>query len=136
VVNEVVMARWLLVPRDYNHLPQLLVQKVPDFAASPEYKALESADLQLPGVVCGAFAQYLSRLQKDTLARPRSHEDAASLSAAYRALEWFATSHDPDVINAVVVEIFENLDSEPHVLGAIKAHLGKASRQLYDTWLG
>ena len=130
------MARWLPVPREYNHLPQLLVQKVPDFAASPEYKALESADLQLPGVVCGAFAQYLSRLQKDTLARPRNHEDAASLSAAYHALEWLATSHDPDVINAVVVEIFENLDSDPHVLEAIKARLGKASGQLYDTWLG
>jgi hypothetical protein len=52
------------------------------------------------------------------------------------ALEWFATSHDPNVINAVVVEIFENLDSEPHVLEAIKVHLGKASGQLYDTWLG
>src|SRR6266436_9559365 len=130
------MARWLPVSSEYNHLPQLLVQKVPDFAASPEYQALVSADLQLPGVVCGAFAQYLSRLQKDILARPRSHEDVASLSAAYHALEWFATSHDPDVINAVVAEIFENLDSEPHVLEAMKAHLGKASGQLYDTWCG
>src|SRR5438094_9039782 len=115
------MACWLPVPRDYNHLPQLLVQKVPDFAASPEYQALEGADLQLPGVVCGAFAQYLSRLQKDSLARPRRHEDTASLSAAYHVLEWCATSHDPDVINAVVVEIFENLNSEPHVFEAIKA---------------
>jgi len=136
VVNEVVMARWLPVPRAYSHLPHLLVQKVPDFAASPEYTALESAEIQFPGVVCGAFAQDLSRLQKDTLARPRSHEDAASLSAAYHALECFATSHDPDVINAVVVDIFENLDREPHVLEAMKAHLGKASGQLYDTWLG
>ena len=51
-------------------------------------------------------------------------------------MEWCATGHDPDVINVVVVEIFENLDSEPSVLEAIKTRLGKASRQLYDKWLG
>src|SRR5437879_5052897 len=130
------MARWLPVPSEYNHLPQLLVQKVPDFAASPEYKALSSADLQLPGVVCGAFAQFLSRLQQAILTESRSEEDAVSLSAAYRVLEWLATSQDPDVINAVVVEIFENLDCEPQVLEAIKTRFGKASGQLYDKWLG
>jgi hypothetical protein len=130
------MASWLQRPRAYAHLPQWLVQKVPGLAAAPEYKALGSADLQLPGVVGGAFAQFLSRLQQDTLTGPRSDEDAARLSAAYHVLEWLATSHDPDVINVVVVEIFENLDCESHVLEAIETHLGKASGQLYDTWLG
>ena len=130
------MASWLPIPRAYAHLPQWLVQKAPGFAESPEYKALSSADLQLPGVVCGAFAQFLSRLQQNALTGSRSDEDAARLSAAYHVLEWLATSHDPDVINAVVVEIFENLDCEPDVLKAIKIHLGKASGQLYDKWLG
>jgi len=130
------MASLFPMPREYNHLPQLLVQKVPGFAESPEYKALGSADLQLPGVVCGAFAQFLSRLQKDAIEGIRNEEDAASLSASYQVLEWCATSHDPDVINVMVVEIFENLDSEPPVLEAIKTRLGKASRQLYDKWLG
>jgi hypothetical protein len=111
-------------------------QKVPGFAASSEYRALGSADLQLPGVVCGAFAQFLSRLQQDTLTGAQNEEDTASLAAAYHVLEWLATSQDLDVINAVVVEIFENLDGEPQVLEAIKTHLGKASRQLYDKWLG
>ena len=50
-------------------------------------------------------------------------------------MERLATSYDPDVVNAVVVEIFENLDCEPDVLAAIKAHLGKVSRQLYDKWM-
>ncbi len=130
------MASLLPTPRDYSHLPQLLVQKVPGFAESPEYKALGSADLQLPGVVCGAFAQFLSRLQTDAIEGRRNEEGAASLSASYQVLEWCATSHDPDVINVVVVEIFENLDGEPPVLDAIKTHLGKASGQLYDKWLG
>jgi hypothetical protein len=112
------------------------VQKVPGFAESPEYKALSSADLQLPGVVCGAFAQFLSRLQHDTLTGSKSEEAAARLAAAYHVLEWLTTSQDPDVINAIVVEIFENLDCEPQVLEAIKTHLGKASRHLYDRWLG
>ncbi len=130
------MASLLPTPREYSHLPQLLVQQVPGFAESPEYKALGSADLQLPGVVCGAFAQFLSRLQKDAIEGTRNEEGAASLSASYQVLEWCATSHDPDVINVVVVEIFENLDCEPPVLESIKTRLGKASRQLYDKWLG
>ena len=130
------MASLLPTPREYRHLPQLFVQQVPEFAESPEYKALGSADLQLPGVVCGAFAQFLSRLQKDAIGGTRNEEGAVSLSALYQVLEWCATSHDPDVINAVVVEIFENLDCEPPVLEAIKTRLGKASRQLYDKWLG
>ena len=130
------MASLLPTPREYSHLPQLLVQKVPGFAGSPEYKALGSTDLQLPGVVCGAFAQFLSRLQKDAIEGIGNEEGAASLSALYQVLEWCATSHDPDVINIVVVEIFENLDSEPPVLEALKTRLGKASRQLYDKWLG
>ena len=130
------MASLLPTPREYSHLPQLLVQKVPEFAESPEYKALGSADLQLPVVVCGAFAQFLSRLQKDAGEGRGNKEGAASLSASYQVLEWCATSHDPDVINVVVVEIFENLDSEPPVLESIKTRLGKASRQLYDKWLG
>lgn len=129
------MASLLPTPREYSHLPQLLVQKVPGFAESPEYKALGSADLQLPGVVCGAFAQFLSRLQKDAIEGIGNEEGTASLSASHQVLEWCATSHDPDVINVVVVETFENLDSEPPVLVAIKTRLGKASRQLYDKWL-
>jgi hypothetical protein len=129
------MASWLPIPSAYAHLPQWLVHKVPGFAASPEYQALSSAGLQLPGVVCGAFAQFLSRLQHDILTGASSEEDAASLSAAYHVLEGLATSQDPDVLNTVVVEIFENLDGEPQVLEAIKTHLGKASGQLYDKWL-
>ena len=129
------MASLLPMPREYNRLPQLLVQKVSGFAESPEYKALGSADLQLPGVVCGAFAQFLSRLQKDAIEGIGNEEGTASLSASHQVLEWCATSHDPGVINVVVVEIFENLDSEPLVLEAIKTRLGKASRQLYYKWL-
>jgi hypothetical protein len=86
--SEVVMANLLPTPREYSHLPQLLVQKVPGFAAS------------------------------------------------YHVLEWFATSHDLEVINVIVVEIFENLDCDPPVLEAIKTRLGPVSRQLYDKWLG
>ena len=130
------MASLLPTPREYSYLPQLLVQKVPGFAESPEYKALGSADLQLPGVVCGAFAQFLSRLQKDAIVGTENAERTASLSASYHVLEWLAISQDPDVINVIVVEIFENLDCEPPVLEAIKTRLGTASRHLYDKWLG
>jgi hypothetical protein len=134
--NEVGMVSWLPIPRASAHLPQWRVQKVPGFAQAPEYKALGSADLQLPGVVCGACAQFLRRLQHDALMGSRREVETASVSAAYDVLEWLATSHTPDVLNAVVGEIFEHLDDAPQVLEALKTHHGQASGHLYDTWLG
>ena len=82
------MASLLPTPRAYSYLPQRLVQKVPEFAESPEYKALGSTDLQLPGVVCGTFPQFLSRLQKGAIEGIGNEEGAASLSASYHVLEW------------------------------------------------
>jgi len=97
---------------------------------------LGSAERQLPGVVCGAFAQFVSRLQHALLTGARSEAAAASLAAAYHVLEWLATRPEPDVIKAVVVEIVENLACEPPLLAAIKTHRGQAAGQLYDQWLG
>ena len=129
------MSNLIPTPREYSRVPQLFVHKVPEFAESPEYTALGKHDLQLPGVVCGAFTKFLVRLQKGVNEGAISEESAESLTASYQVMERLATSYDSEVVNAVVVEIFENLDCEPHVLEAITARLGKVSRQLYDKWM-
>jgi hypothetical protein len=129
------MSSLIPMQRAYSRIPQLVVHTVPGFAASPEYTALGKPDLQLPGVVCGAFAKFLVRLQQGVSAGAVRAESAAGLAASYQVVEQLATSDDPEVVNAVVVEIFENLDCEPHVLEAIKARLGKVSRQLYAKWV-
>lgn len=129
------MSNLMPTPREYSRIPQLCVHKVPGFAAAPEYTSLGKHDLQLPGVVCGAFAKFLVRLQKGVIEGAVGAESAEGLAASYQVIERLATSYDPDVVNAVVVEIFENLDCEPHVLEAITAHLGKVSRQLYAKWM-
>ena len=127
-----------LIPeqREYSRVPHLLIREVRGFAASPEYKSLENHDLKLPGVVCGAFARFLVRLQQCAIEGTVSEDEAQSLAASYQVVEQLSSSYDPYVVNAVVVEIFENLDCEPHVLEAIKARLEKASRQLYEKWIG
>jgi hypothetical protein len=126
-----------LVPKrgEYKCAVQLLVQAVPVFAKSQEYKSLGNCDLELPGVVFGAFARFLTRLQRSAIQGKSSGEELESLAASYQAIEQFSSSNDPDMVNAVVVEIFENLDCEPPILETIKAHLGKASQQLYKKWI-
>lgn len=129
------MSHLIPVQRAYSRVPQLVVHTVPGFAASPEFTALGKHELQLPGVVCGALAKFLVRLQKSIIAGAVSDETSEGLAASYQVIEQLATSADPEVVNAVVVEIFENLDCEPSVLEVIKARLGKVSRQLYAKWI-
>ena len=121
--------------KEYRSIPQLLMREVRGFAESPEYRSLENHGLELPGVVCGALVRFLTRLQKRAIESTMDKEAAESLVDSYRVVEQLSSSSDPDVVNAVVVEIFENLDCEPRVLEAIKARLGKVSRHLYEEWI-
>jgi hypothetical protein len=57
-------------------------------------------------------------------------------SAASHGVAWLATREDPDVRPAVGGALVENLDEAPPVVEASQTPLGKASRPLYDTWLG
>ena len=113
------------IPRqgEYSRVPQLLARDIPGFPESQEYKSLGSHDLELPGVVCGAFARFLTRTQKRALEGSANEHGTESLAASYQVIERLSSSKDLNVINAVVVEIFENFDCEPPVLEAIKARL-------------
>jgi hypothetical protein len=120
--------------REYPRLPDILVEEAPSFADSEEARRLERGDWSLPSVVCGAFTRYIERLQlspTDSGQRRERH-----LEEAFRAIERLASSPDPEVINTLVVEVFEHLNLPDKVLDEFHSRLGPSARPLYDSWIG
>jgi hypothetical protein len=62
--------------------------------------------------------------------------DDAQRAERIRAMERLATSLDPDVQNALVVDVFEHLDLSQDVLALLLCRLGPSARALYDRWIG
>jgi hypothetical protein len=46
------------------------------------------------------------------------------------------TSEDPEIQNALVVEVFENLDRSRSITRRIVKRLGPGSQALYADWVG
>ena len=129
------MTDFTRVDREYDRLPALLVDNAPGFAESEEYARLDPNDLELPTVVCGAFNRYFCRLQNAAAMRPELDPTVArALRDAYRAIDRLCASNDPEVVNTVVVEIFEHLDLGDATLATFEARRGKTARELYDRW--
>lgn len=123
------MTDFELTPRDYPHLGEVLLSTLPEFAVSPEYNRLTEHDRVLPTVVCGAFARYVSRL----LLRRQGAEDL--LEASFGMMERLARSPDPEVQNALVVEVFEHIDLPVGQREQFRRRLGPAAGSLYDRWV-
>ena len=124
------MSDFIIVPREYSHLPELLVSEAPAFGESEEFRRLEPEDLTLPSVVAGAFRRYVDRL----FSQPPM-ASAPDRVQAVRAMERLATSPDPEVQNTLVVDVFEHLDLPAQSLDDFLSDLGPAARALYDKWI-
>jgi hypothetical protein len=121
---------FIIVPGEYERIPDLLLSEAPAFGTSDEFQSLQPDDLALPGVVLGAFRRYVQRVFS------KRHDAVSSEQAdALRALERLATSSDREVVNALVVEVFEHLDQPQQELNDLLDSLGPAARALYDRWL-
>ena len=91
-------------------------------------------ELDIPGVVCGAFARYLFRIHEQELMN-KSEPDAEEIKESiHRMLEQMATS--PELVDYVVDEIYENIECKPEVIERIKAHLKPNALALYRRWMG
>ena len=129
--GEMTMTNWRRVEQDYERLPTLLRTVSPSFVASDEANALAPDDWRLPGVVLGAWGSYLAR----TFSQERRGQLPAAgqqmLEEQFDLLESICNSHDPYVLNAVAVEIFEHLheDQEWHL--AFANRLGPRARWEY-----
>ena len=123
------MGDFEIIEGEYPRVPDLLLEEAPGFRGSDEYARLHPSDHELPSVVVGAFMQYVERL----------HDEAGAaepaLAETYRAMERLATSHDPEVENVLIVDVFEHLNLPEAVLDQFLSRLGPASRALYDRWI-
>lgn len=123
------MSDFILKPSLYDHLPEFLQTSVLGFLDSPEFRTI-SEFRDLPGVVCGALGQYLARLQRE--AESLDSEGKRRLASIYKAIEAMSASEDPEVQNAVQVEIFEILNDDSNLWEKIRSSLLPASRALSD----
>ena len=117
---------FILVEGKSNTIPEFLVQEVSGFSESDEYLRLDDEDKKFPGIVCGAFANYLSRVYS-------KGGNAAIMESAFKAIEALSSVQDSDVENLVVTEILENIhfDEYPELI----QKLGSKSQALYERWL-
>ncbi len=127
------MIDFVLKPRFYDRLPAYLLDSVVGFGDSPEFETVaEFRDL--PGVICGALGRYLSRLQREAEAGVLDPAGREQLESSYRGVETMASSEDPEVQNAVQVEIFEILSDGSALWETIRANLLPASKALLERW--
>jgi len=119
------------VPGDYGDFPRLLLTDIPGFEQSPEF-GLIAEHSDLPGVVVSAVGRYLVRLEQEG----RQAAERSVVDAIYYEFERMATSRDPEVQNALVVEVFENLDRSRSITRRIVRKLGPSSQALYADWVG
>jgi hypothetical protein len=127
------MGDFVMADREYPRLPELLLKEAPGFGDSDEYGRLDPGDSALPSVVAGAFTRYVERLFSDAVAPVDSR--VAQVEEALSAMERLASSPDPEVINTLVVEVFEHLDLPGGALPAFRSRLGPSARAVYDRWI-
>lgn len=122
-----------MADREYPRLPELLLEAAPGFGDSEEYLRLDPGDLVLPSVVCGAFTRYVERLHSDTGAPADSR--GAQVEETFSAIERLASSSDPEVVNTLVVEVFEHLNLPDSVVDDFRSRLGPSAGAVYDRWI-
>lgn len=119
--------KFILVESKSAAVSEFLTQEVKGFSKSDEYLRLDDEDKRIPGIVCGAFAIYVSRIYRE------SGGESISLDSAFRAIESLCQWQDADVENLIVTEILENISFNdcPNLL----QRLGCKSLSLYKRWV-
>lgn len=129
------MSDFILKKRECDLVPNLLLEAIPAFAQSDEFKALDENERKVPGLVCAAFANRLLHLHQ-ALSRSNAGEaQRVELEQCYAAIERMASSPDPAVENLVVVEVFENIPDLEALQNEIKPRLRPKSLELYSRWV-
>lgn len=124
------MSDFIRIPRTSSNLAEFLVSRLPGWSEAPEYKNLRQYELGIPGVVCGAFAQYVCRL----FLTQRQTGDS-SLQHALVVIDELSGSSDPEMVELVVTEVLENMDLTKDQMAALKSISGQQTRELIDKWI-
>lgn len=116
---------------EFEKIPSLLTSRVSGFEESTEYREMRDYELDIPGVVCGAFARYLSRVHTVEAVAENQPATEMAIASAHEAIETLASSPESAVRCLLTDEIFENLNSEPEVLERIRSRLKPKALALY-----
>ena len=118
---------FILIKDTSNKITEFLIQQVIGFADSDEYHRLDDEDRKYPGIVCGAFASYISRIYG------QGGDIDLIIDNAFDVIESLCLKQYSDVENYVVTEILENIhfNEYPELIGKLK----NKSKLLYDRWL-
>jgi hypothetical protein len=122
---------WQRVTQDYEGLPTLLRTASPAFVASEEAATLAAEDWALPGVVLAAWGRFLSRTFSEERRGQLSVAERAVVESQFDLLERLCSSEDPEVVNAVAVEIFEHLQEGDEWHRDFARRLGPRARWEY-----
>lgn len=119
----------------YEYVISLLLNKLDSFAVSPEFTQLDEDETKLPGIVLSAFTSYLVRLENYANIDETPEEIKNEINNCYKVIEELANSEDAGILNLIVTEIFENIETDNDILKCIIAHLGEKSQKLYKKWM-
>jgi hypothetical protein len=108
----------------------ILVSRVLGFKDSPEYQELREYELEIPGVVCSAFAKFIQRLHQEQMNGDKTEAMEKKIQSAHDVLEYLASSHETKEL--VKEEAFESFDDGQDLLDAIRQHMGPMARRLFD----
>lgn len=128
------MTDFILVQRNYDNVPHLIIRRVPEFLNSLAFKSLTLEDRLLPGLVCASFTKFLVTIQKEVGSKEKE-EDVELLGRIYAVIEEMASDKDPAVQNVVVTEILENINTDEITRKRIVSMLLPKSKALYDRWI-
>jgi hypothetical protein len=125
-----------LLPREYENMPAFLATRAPGFVESKEYQAISQAEKSMPGIVIASFGEYFLRLQKTLLSIDRDQAVQDKVKECYQIIEYMASSKDPEVSNALITEIFHQLDpNEPQLREEVRKHLQTNSWVFFEKWM-
>lgn len=127
------MKGFVIVPQPYDRLPEYLLEVSPGFAESPEYLALDQELRSIPGLVVGAWGGYLRRVFSAQEGDEARRYETGLLGRLFEVLESLCSSEDGNVVNAVMVEIFEHLHEGDDWHARFRSVLGPAARNVYET---
>ena len=58
------MSDFILTGREFDVVPHFLLEAVPNFGQSDEFKGLDEEEQKIPGLVCAAFSKRLFHLHQ------------------------------------------------------------------------
>ena len=82
---------------DPQTMPSLMASNVFGFKESSAYRKLRDYELDIPGVVFGAFAEYLTHLHEQEFMGSDHGKIQTAISSAHEMVEILASSSNPAI---------------------------------------